>query len=385
MVKTAFRASQIFGENGINDKDLLAVEDDFFAGFFSEQEIADMEISVRDYKGCKILPGLVDSHIHGALGFDTMDAVPESLQKIGQYLLEKGTTSWMPTTVTATIDDICRAIKNVNICKNKTNDTAARIIGCFVEGPYITKEHKGAHPEELIRPLNKEEVKKMLAAGPIRALAVAPEKENALDFIQWAVQHKIKISLAHSSAEFKEACLAIEAGADAVVHTFCGMSSLHHRKPNLLGAALIVDEIYAELIADGIHVQAPAMKILLRCKPNNRVILVSDAIQATGLADGEYMLGVEPIMVQNGISRIKTGSLAGSTTTLLDEVRLLIQELGESPLIAVHMASLNPSRRFGLDDKIGSIRKGKKADFIIVDENYQLKETWLNGINVVGR
>lgn len=140
------------------------------------------------------------------------------------------------------------------------------------------------------------------------------------------------------------------------------------------------DDLYAELIADGIHVSKPAMDILLRCKPKDKVILVSDAISAAGLPDGDYVLGVEGVHVKDGIPHTDSGSLAGSTTNLLAEVRRLILELGKNPLDVVHMASLNPSRRFGLDERIGSIRSGKLADFIIVDREYKLKEVWKDGV-----
>lgn len=373
----ALRASKIFGEDKIEDQALLVIEGEKFGGFFTEDEIKAKGIPVCDYSGLMVLPGLVDSHIHGAVGADTMDATPEALNKIGNYLLSNGTTSWQPTTVTAEIEAVRRAVRNVKEC-SKAN-CSARIIGCFVEGPYITKEYKGAHPEALIRPLDKAEVEGLAEAGLVSVLAVAPEKEGAEEFISWAVSQGIKVSMAHSAAGYETSCKGMAAGADAVVHTFCGMAGLHHRSPNLLGATLVQDGLYAELIADGIHVQGPAMEILLRCKPKDKVILVSDAIQATGLPDGEYMLGVEPITVKDGISRVRSGSLAGSTATLLQEVRRLILELGVEPLATVHMASLNPCRRLGLDSSLGSIAEGKAADFIIVDKNYELQETWLGG------
>lgn len=382
-MKTAFKAERIFGESNIEQHAWLAVENGHFIGFITEGQAREKGMQMVDFKDHWILPGLVDSHIHGAVGADTMDATPEALRKIGEFLLREGTTSWQPTTVTASFEDICRAAANVKACREM--EGTARIIGCFIEGPYISKEYKGAHPEDLIRPLTRNEVEKLQAEGLVNVFAVAPELEGAAEFIHWAVERGIRISLAHSAATYDEACAGLEAGADAVVHTYCGMAPLHHRSPNLLGAALTQDALYAELIADGIHVQVPAMQVLLRCKPKDKLILVSDAIQATGLPDGEYMLGVEPITVKDGISRVRNGSLAGSTATLLQEVRRLIAEAGEDPLTAVQMASLNPSRRLGLDREIGSIAAGKKADFIVVDRAYQLKQTWLEGRKVVDR
>lgn len=377
----ALKAGKIFSEQGIVEDQLLIIKNGKFLGFCNEDEAKAQGREILDYRDCFILPGLVDTHIHGAVGADTMDATPEALDKIGRFLLAEGTTAWQPTTVTAPLEDICRAARNVQECLGLPD--TAKIIGCFIEGPYITKEYKGAHPEHLIRPLNIDEVAAMKRDGLVSVMAVAPEKEGATEFIAWCVENGIKVSLAHSAATYEQSCAALAAGADASVHTFCGMAPMHHRSTNLLGATLNRDELYAELIADGIHVSAPAMQILLRCKPQDKVLLISDAISATGLEDGEYMLGVEPITVKDGVPRVRTGSLAGSTAMLLQEVRRFILELGVEPLAAVHMASLNPSRRMGIDDRIGSIRVGKEADFIIVDNQYQLKETWLDGKRLI--
>lgn len=377
MAREAFAAAGIFAEVGIETDRLLVVEDGRFSGLERRENIEKSEMQVHAYEDCYILPGLFDSHIHGAMGRDTMDATPDSLDAIGRYLLSHGITAWMPTTVTAPLADIENALRNV--AKYVPAGDAARPMGCFVEGPYLTEEHRGAHPTAYLREVSNKEFEELLACGSMKALALAPEKANALAFIDYAKRHGVHISLAHTSASYEEAVLAIEHGADAAVHTYCGMSTLHHRCVNLLGAALTRDDMYAELIADGIHVSKPAMEVLLRCKPKDRVILVSDAISAAGLADGDYVLGVEEVHVKGGIPHTASGSLAGSTTNLLAEARRLILELGKNPLDVVHMASLNPSRRFGVEERIGSIRSGKLADFIVVDRAYNLKEVWKDG------
>lgn len=382
MAREAFAAAGIFAEGGIETDRLLVVEDGRFSGFDRKENIEKLDMPVHAYEDCYILPGLFDSHIHGAMGKDTMDASPESLDVIGRYLLSHGITSWMPTTVTAPLADIENALRNV--AAYQPAEDAARPMGCFVEGPYLTEEHRGAHPTEYLREVSAKEFAALLACGSMKALALAPEKANAVAFIDYAKEHGVHISLAHTSASYEEAVLAIEHGADAAVHTYCGMSTMHHRSVNLLGAALTRDDIYAELIADGIHVSKPAMEVLLRCKPKDRVILVSDSISAAGLADGDYVLGVEAVHVKGGIPHTDSGSLAGSTTNLLAEVRRLILELGKNPLAVVHMASLNPSRRFGVADRIGSIRSGKLADFIVVDRAYNLKEVWKDGVMCFG-
>ena len=376
--KIAIKAQKIFTADFIESNKYLVIDDNKFAGFFSKENVEKENIPVKEYNDAFIIPGLIDTHIHGAVGHDTMDSTPEALKSIGDYLLTQGTTTWMPTTVTAPLEDIYKAIANVAECKDTLN--SARILGMFIEGPYITSKHKGAHPEEHIRPLNKEEIEKMAEYNTVKSIIIAPEKEDAPKFTKWITQDlKIKVSLGHSSANYEEACACFDMGADAGVHTYCAMEQLHHRNPNLLGAIMTRNDVYAELIADGIHVSLPAMKILLQNKPKDKALLVSDAIQGTGLKDGRYMLGTLPFNVKDGIARIDSGNLAGSTTTLLKEVRRLILELHENPIHAVNMASLNPAKRFGVDDELGSIASGKKADFLIRTPDYELKETWLDG------
>lgn len=378
MTKLALKADQIFTAKSIENDKYLLLENNKFDGFLTKEQVLQQNIPTKEYNNAFIIPGLIDTHIHGAVGHDTMDATPAALQKIGDFLLSQGTTSWFPTTVTAPLEDIYNAIDNVAKYKEKLN--SARILGMFVEGPYITSKHKGAHPEEYIRPLNKAEIEQIAKYNTVKSIIISPEKDDAVEFTKWITQKlKIKVSLGHSSANYEQACACFDAGADAGVHTYCAMEQLHHRNPNLLGAIMTRDDVYAELIADGIHVSKPAMKILLNNKPKDKALLVSDAIQGTGLKDGRYMLGTLPFNVNGGIARIDSGNLAGSTATLLQEVRRLIIELHENPLDAINMASLNPAKRFNLDHELGSIAIGKIADFLVVSPDFKLQETWLDG------
>ena len=379
MAKIAIKASKIFTENSIEKNAYLLIEEDKILAIISNGDLPS-DIKTIDYHNYSILPGLIDTHIHGAVGYDTMDSTKKSLKEIGNYLVSQGTTSWIPTTVTAPLENIYHAIDNV--AKHK-NISSSRILGMFIEGPYITAKHKGAHPENCIGNLNRAEIDKMAEKNIVKAMIIAPEKAKAPEFTKYlTAKLNIKVSLGHSSANFEEACACFDAGADALVHTFCGMEQFHHRKPNLLGAGLTCDDIFTELIADGIHVSVPAMKILLACKPKDKVILISDAIRATGLKDGRYMLGILPFNVKNGIARIDSGNIAGSTTTLLKEVKLFIEKLKVNPVDAINMASLNPAKRYHLDDSIGSIKAGKQADFIIVDEDFKVTETFVSGKSV---
>lgn len=376
----AIHAAEIFAEDGIQKDACLLVAKGKILGVACVQEARARNLPILEREDTKILPGLFDSHIHGSMGCDTMEATAKALDTMGTHLASVGTTSWMPTTVTETLEKIEHALQNVAMYHPPKG--AAKVFGSFVEGPYLTAEHRGAHPAALLRELSLSELDNLLATGAVRALAVAPEKTGADSFIRAAVAKGVHISMAHSSATYEEARLATEAGADAVTHTYNGMGSLHHREPGLLGEAMTDNRLYAELIADGIHVRVPAMDILRRCKPKDKLILISDAIAAAGLRDGIYKLGEERVTVKNSIARTDNGSLAGSTTYLLAEVRRMIQEVGEHPLHAVHMASWNPAKRYGLDSEIGSLRRGKCADFLVVDENYHLLETYINGSQV---
>lgn len=378
MTKIAISAAKIFAENNIACHKYLLVENNLFKGIYTKDNLPKDDVIIKEYPDLYILPGLIDTHIHGAVGYDTMDATPEAINKISDFLLTKGTTSWMPTTVTAPLEDIYNAIANVAKCQNKVS--GSRILGLFIESCYITSEHRGAHPEKYIRKLAKDEILAMKNAGPVKAIIIAPEKEHAVKFTTWITQDlAINVSLGHSSATYEEACACFDVGADASVHTFCGMGQFHHRSPNLLGAAMTRDDIYTELIADGIHVSVPAMKLLTKCKPKDKLILITDAIRGAGLKDGRYMLGTLPFNVKNGVARLDSGNIAGGSSVLIDDVKRLIREVNVAPIDAINAASLNPAKRFKLDDKLGSIAPGKLADFILVNKDYEVQQTWLNG------
>ena len=378
MTKIAISAAKIFAENNIACHKYLLVENNLFKGIYTKDNLPKDDVIIKEYPDLYILPGLIDTHIHGAVGYDTMDATPEAINKISNFLLTKGTTSWMPTTVTAPLEDIYNAIANVAKCQNKVS--GSRILGLFIESCYITSEHRGAHPEKYIRKLAKDEILAMKNAGPVKAIIIAPEKEHAVEFTTWITQDlAINVSLGHSSATYEEACACFDVGADASVHTFCGMGQFHHRSPNLLGAAMTRDDIYTELIADGIHVSVPAMKLLTKCKPKDKLILITDAIRGAGLKDGRYMLGTLPFNVKNGVARLDSGNIAGGSSVLIDDVKRLIREVNVAPIDAINAASLNPAKRFKLDDKLGSIAPGKLADFILVNKDYEVQQTWLNG------
>ncbi|WP_432663276.1 N-acetylglucosamine-6-phosphate deacetylase [Wukongibacter baidiensis] len=377
-MKYLIKASEIYCEDGIVKNGSLVVNNEIIESIVPCEE--EQELDIIDCTGYKIIPGLIDLHIHGANGFDTMDSSYEALNEISKYLSANGVTSFLPTTVTADWERIREAVVNVEKTMKKGVEGAS-IIGSYVEGPFITEKNKGAHPAEFIRSLDDSDVDKLLedSKGSIRVITIAPEKDGSIDLIKSLTSKGIKVSIGHTNATFDETKEAIENGANIAVHVFNGMRGLHHREPGVVGTVLAVDEIYAELIADTIHVHPEVMKILVKCKGVDKVCLISDCMRAGGLKDGEYKLGELEVIVKDSVSRLKSGSLAGSTLKLIDGVKNMIEKVGIGSMDAVHMASLVPAKILGIDNKLGSIKENKVANMTIVNNDFQVVMTIING------
>lgn len=326
-----------------------------------------------------VLPGLIDSHIHGYAGVDSMDG-PEALKQLSQALPACGVTSFLPTVMTASLEDMSRCLEEIAaLCGEDCG--GARILGSFAEGPCISPGHRGAQPLEAIRPIEPALVEALWAAskGTLRKLILAPELTGAEALCRWLRQRNILPALGHSSASYEEALGCVEAGACVSVHSYNAMSPLHHRQPGLVGATLTEEALWAELIFDGIHVHPAAAKVLLACKGPQRLVLISDCMRAGGMPDGDYMLGDTPTQVRGGIARTPEGALAGSTLRLLDAVFRARDLLGLSLPQAVKLASENPARLLGLFDQLGSIAPGKRADLIAVTAERQVSFALMGG------
>ncbi|MDF2674681.1 MAG: N-acetylglucosamine-6-phosphate deacetylase [Clostridiales bacterium] len=375
-MRYAIKVNEIFGEEEIIKNAYLVVNNNLIEGIYNES--IDCEtINLENYK---IIPGLIDMHIHGVNGFDTMDGSYDSLNEMSKHLAKNGVTAFLPTTVTANWNRIINAVINVKdgILKGVEG---ADILGSYIEGPYISEKQKGAHAEEFIRDISINELKELVTASEntIRIITLAPELEGALEAIRFLKGNNINISMGHTDAKSEDIKQAVGAGANIAVHIFNGMRGIHHREPGAAGAFMLLDEIYTELIADGIHVHPDIIKILLRCKGSDKICLITDCMMAGGLSDGEYMLGELKVVVKDAICRISNGALAGSTLRLIDGVKNLIRFTDINPLKAVHSASLVPAKVIGIDDKLGSIRTGKVANLTIVDDDYNAVMTIVNG------
>jgi len=337
------------------------------------------DAEVIDLKGKKIVPGFIDIHIHGGVGHDTMDATYEALNAISIHLAKHGVTSFCPTTMTMDIPYILNALKNINeTMKKKT--AGAQILGAYVEGPFISKEHKGAQDEKYIIPPDKNLFDEFLeiAGGNIKVIALAPEKDPDGSFVEHVTKKGVKVSLGHTNATYEEMKNGVEHGATIAVHTYNGMKGLHHREPGALGEVFLDDRIYSEVISDFIHTHPASVKILIKIKGTDKVILISDAMPACGLGDGEYIFGGQKVLVKEGVAKLENGSLAGSTLTL-DKALANITFLGVPLFEACKMASLNPAKAIGVDDRKGSIEVEKDADIVVLNNDLTVYMTIIEG------
>ncbi|MTI71244.1 MAG: N-acetylglucosamine-6-phosphate deacetylase [Firmicutes bacterium] len=344
-------------------------------------------INLKDYKGSKvidlskykIIPGLIDFHVHGANGYDVMDGNYKSLNEISKYKAKLGVTSFMATTLTAPLNKIESAIENVFEGLEKGLD-GAKVLGSYIEGPYLSKEYKGAHPEEYLMDIGFKEIERLISISKdtIKVIAIAPEKKNSKEVIDYLNKKGIIVSLGHTNATYNEALEAIRSGAKVATHTYNAMRGLHHREPGMLGAVLN-SNIMAEIICDGIHVHPIAIEILLKCKKKEDIILITDCMMGGGLSDGDYVLGELKVKVNKGIARIYDGSLAGSTLKLINGVKNMVTKVGISLEKSLQMATINPARVLGLDNEIGSIEEGKCADIVALDDDFNVVFTMVDG------
>lgn len=330
------------------------------------------------------VPGFIDVHIHGAGGHDVMEGSPAALRTVAKKVAGFGTTSFLATTVTASPDATCRAVEGITqyIAQQSASDGfRAEILGIHLEGPFISRERRGVHPPEWIQLPSAEMLDRFLqaAAGNARLMTIAPELLGATQCIDAARKAGLVVSMGHTNATYEQARFAIARGARSATHTYNAMRPFSHRDPGVIGAVLTSPEISAELIADGVHVEEGAMKLLLQAKGAERVILVSDGLSATGMPDGKYMLGGFEVTVSGGVCRNDQGILAGSTLTLDRALRNIVA-LGIALPDAVRMLTLNPASLLGIEFKKGALRVGADADLVLLDEGLHVANVWARGV-----
>lgn len=370
------KARRIVLEDGILEEGHIQIQDGRILEVTKEPP---QHCITVDFGECLVLPGLIDLHIHGGNGVDVMDGTYTSMNKLSTYLASKGITGFLATTVTSEWDRLIQAIRTVDKAR-KTGVEGAEILGSYVEGPYISETYRGAHPVPYLRPIDLEELSFIADLfESIKVIAIAPELKNAKEVITAMVDRGIHIALGHSNATFDETTEAINLGAEIAIHTFNGMRPIHHREPGIVGASLINSKIYSEIIVDNIHLHPAIVDLIIKCKGIDKVCLISDCMRAGGLADGSYLLGEENVVVKEAIARTKDGSLAGSTLSLLDAVRN-VDEMNLVPLEdIIKMVSLVPATILGIQEQQGSITKGKRANFTVINNQFETVMTMLDG------
>ena len=371
-------ADTFFLEGKVEGPGFLEIKDGIFGSFSENRPGGAAEII--DYAGHWIAPGLVDTHIHGFKNHDIMDNEFEGLNQISEGLLSCGVTSFLPTTLTSSTKLLNSVVEMIGT--QYRNVRGAKIKGIFLEGPFFTEKHKGAQNTNYFCDPSIEKLKNWQEQSNhmIKKIAIAPERKGAAEFIEYAVGEEIAVALAHSDATYEEAKQAVDKGASIFVHTFNGMSPLHHREPGMVGAAMNLKDVFAEIICDGHHVHPVAANILMNVRGRDSTVLVTDCMMAGGMPEGNYQLGEFPVEVKAGAARIEGGSLAGSILQLKDAVKNVVQWGIATPEEAIYMASTAPAKSIGLDVECGKIAEGYAADFIVLNPDLDLIATYLDGV-----
>lgn len=362
----------ILSKNGYQKKDI-----EF------DNKIIDIKDSInkegKDYSNYLLIPGFFDIHTHGANGYDFNSAKTlEEMQIILDFYISHGLTSVLPTLLTDTDEVYFNKLEMIYEL-SKTNPI---IKGIHIEGPFLSKEYKGAQPESCLKPLdinlfNKYQEK---AHGLIKYITISPELDNVETFVKELVNQGVVVSLGHSGATFDEATKAVNSGSTSFTHVMNAMAPIHQHKPSILAAAWYYDNCYNEVIMDGIHVHKEMVKLMYKIKGEDKIIGISDSLMAAGLPDGNYFIGFTPIYVKNHDCKIVGSDVrAGSCLNAFDGFKNAKEFLDINDYLASKIWSLNPSRLLKMDDKIGSIEKGKNADFIVLNKNYEIEETYING------
>lgn len=333
-----------------------------------------------DARGLFVAPGFIDLQVNGGAGYNFESAAPAEILKIVEFHLSHGTAGLLPTLVTAPINKLRETMVQLKALNHPA------ILGAHLEGPFISQKRKGAHNPEYILLPSLEKFHELVTdfVGFIKIVTLAPELPQAMELAREIKKIGAIPAIGHTEATYEQAWQAVQMGAELFTHLGNAMTGLHHREPGAVGAALDSDA-YVELICDGVHLHPAFVRLVAKVKGYDRICLVTDAISAAGLPDGQYTLGDLPVFVENEVARLADGTLAGSTLTMERAVKNFMEFTGCSLPEAVRCATLNPARLLGIDDRKGSLAVGKDADLVIFDEDFRVHYTILGGKIVYAR
>jgi len=373
------RGARVFCDGAFHDIPVFVDGDRFVseASFFLHT--AGRPIDILDGTGLLLLPGLTDIHMHGAVFADVTDADAESLHRLLRYEAACGVTQLLATTLSLPDETLAKALSEIgSIVKKGGVANGAWLAGIHLEGPYLSETKPGAHDARFIKSASVDHFCYLnrLAGHAIRIISLAPETDGALDFMR-DVRDDVRLSLAHTSADYDTASMAFAAGASHVTHLFNAMPPLHHREPGVIGAALLHDDVSVELIADGVHVHPAVISAVFRMFPG-RVCLVSDSMRATGCGDGTFDLGGQKVTVSQNRATLADGRISGSTTHLFDCLRHAVS-CGIALETAIYAASEYPASRIGILDEAGTVKPGRRANFILAEPDLTIRHVFVNG------
>jgi len=353
--------------------------------------------SIIDLAGLTLFPGFIDLHIHGAVGVDIMDANADDLYRVAEFLAHNGVTAWLPSLVPSVDDQYASAVNAIGKLLSEQTASAAfkadkmsalavaRVLGVHYEGPFVNSDQCGALHREHFRTFNGladlDALPTTKTDGAIHMMTLAPEINGGIELVSELSRRGWIVSIGHTSATVEVLDKALAAGAHHMTHFMNAMTALHHRAPGPVGWGLTHDQVSCDVIADGVHVHPSILKLILHSKTAARVSLISDAIAATGLGDGEYQIWGEKIVVKEGRTQNARGSIAGSVITMLDSVRMMLS-LGTSESAVARMTSLNPAELLGIAGDCGSIEEGKRADLVALDDDRNVSLVMIGGQSV---
>ena len=383
-MRTIVTAARLWSSDGIIENPVIEIEDGRIAEITATQEA--WATPGHNFDGALLAPAFFDIHFHGAAGHDVMEATPEALHTIGAFLARHGTGTYLATTVTAPLDATLRALSGLaSLIANpasvqRSGPSAARPVGIHLEGPFLSHVKRGVQPPEHLLAPDTAVFDRLYEAaeGHVRLMTLAPELPGAAELAAHASARGVRVSMGHSNATTAEARDLLGAGAVGVTHTFNAMRPLDHREPGILGVALTEERLYAELICDGIHVAPEAVRLWWKAKGEQRCILVTDAMSATGMPDGEYQLGGFAVQVANGRATAR-GVLAGSVLTLDRALRNFVAFTGAPLEMGLRMLTANPAAMIGLAKSAGSIACGEPAHLVALDATGRVLATFIEG------
>lgn len=365
--------AKVFLEKGTFEEKDIIMDGEYFADSTTDTK-------EFDASGCYVIPGLIDIHFHGCVGHDFCNGTEESIQAIADYELSCGVTTIIPASMTLSEDTLTTVYK---AAAEHNNDRGAELVGINMEGPFVSMAKKGAQNGAFIHKPDAEMFHRLNAVSghKIKHVALAPEEPGAMEFIE-QVKNDTVISIAHTTADYDTAKKAIEAGATHVTHLYNAMPPFTHRAPGVIGAAADNDSVFVELICDGIHIHPSAVRTTFKIFGDDRICLISDSMEATGMPDGEYSLGGQKVIKKGNLATLVDGTIAGSATNLMDCIRTAIIQMHIPMESAIKCATANPAKSIGIYDKYGSISTGKYANCVVLDHDLNIKAIFLKGSQV---